>query len=84
VALPQSVEVHTHNGVPRSTWFRAIPRVSTWHRPYAMLLVILDLAATGLASLTAIAIFEQAASGSRPVRRSSSRSSRTSACRSGG
>ena len=63
VALPQSVEVHTHNGVPRSTWFRAIPRVSTWHRPYAVLLVVLDLAATALASLTAIAIFEQAASG---------------------
>ena len=64
VALPQPVEVtKTHNGVPRSNWFRSIPRLSTWHRPYAVLLVVLDYAATALASLTAIAIFEQADSG---------------------
>jgi exopolysaccharide biosynthesis polyprenyl glycosylphosphotransferase len=64
VALPQPVEVtKSHNGVPRSNWFRSIPRLSTWHRPYAMLLVALDYAGTALASLTAIAIFEQADSG---------------------
>jgi exopolysaccharide biosynthesis polyprenyl glycosylphosphotransferase len=64
VALPQTVEVtQTHNGVPRSNWYRSIPRLSTWHRPYALLLVVLDYAATALASLTAIALFEQADSG---------------------
>jgi len=64
VALTQSVEVtQTHNGVPRSNWFRAMPRLSTWHRPYALLLVVLDYAATALASLTAITLFEQADSG---------------------
>jgi exopolysaccharide biosynthesis polyprenyl glycosylphosphotransferase len=63
VAVHPAVEVHTHNGVPRSTFFRAVPRMSTWHRPYAILLVVLDYAATALASLTAISTFEQAKSG---------------------
>ena len=79
MALPQSVEVHTHNGVPRSTWFRAIPRVSTWHRPYAVLLAGARLAATALAATP------RSRSSSRPTpasqsdaRQSSSRSSRTS------
>jgi exopolysaccharide biosynthesis polyprenyl glycosylphosphotransferase len=54
---------HLHNGVPRSTWFRSIPRLSTWHRPYALLLLALDYVATALASLTAITIFEQADAG---------------------
>lgn len=52
-----------HNGVPRSTWLRQIPRVSTWHRPYALILLLLDFVAVGLASLTAISIFSQASSG---------------------
>jgi exopolysaccharide biosynthesis polyprenyl glycosylphosphotransferase len=49
--------------VPRSTWFRSARRLSTWHRPYALLLLVLDYSATALASLTAISIFEQADSG---------------------
>ena len=52
-----------HNGVPRSTRLRHAPRLSTWHRPYAAVLLILDLAAVSLASLTAITMFEQASSG---------------------
>jgi exopolysaccharide biosynthesis polyprenyl glycosylphosphotransferase len=55
--------VLAHNGVPRTNWLRPVPRLATWYRPYAMLLVVLDYAATALASLTAIAIFEQADSG---------------------
>ena len=31
---PKAVH-HTHNGVPRSSWFRAARRIATWHRPYA-------------------------------------------------
>ncbi len=42
-----------------------MPRLATWHRPYAASLVALDLLATALASLTAISIFEQADSGFR-------------------
>jgi exopolysaccharide biosynthesis polyprenyl glycosylphosphotransferase len=52
-----------HNGVPRTTRLRQSPRLSTWHRPYAAVLLILDCAAVALASLTAITMFEQAASG---------------------
>jgi exopolysaccharide biosynthesis polyprenyl glycosylphosphotransferase len=52
-----------HNGVPRTTWFRQIPRMSTWHRPYAAVLLVLDALAVALASLTAISVFPQAASG---------------------
>src|SRR3982750_3111496 len=29
------------NGVPRSAWFRT-RRMSTWHRPYAAVLLVLD------------------------------------------
>jgi exopolysaccharide biosynthesis polyprenyl glycosylphosphotransferase len=64
VPVAPTVEAqHTHNGVPRSTWFRAMPRISTWHRPYALLLIVLDFAATALASFTAVSLFEQATSG---------------------
>jgi exopolysaccharide biosynthesis polyprenyl glycosylphosphotransferase len=52
-----------HNGVPRTTWLRQIPRRSTWHRPYAAFLLILDIAAVASASLTAITMFAQADSG---------------------
>jgi exopolysaccharide biosynthesis polyprenyl glycosylphosphotransferase len=52
-----------HNGVPRTTWFRQVPRRSTWHRPYALVLVVLDLGAVALASLIAISWFPQAPSG---------------------
>jgi exopolysaccharide biosynthesis polyprenyl glycosylphosphotransferase len=56
---------HLHNGVPRTTWYRQVPRRSTWHRPYALLLIVLDAVAVGLASLTAITMFEQAVTGFR-------------------
>ena len=52
-----------HNGVPRTTWFRHIPRMSTWHRPYAATLLVLDYLAVALASFTAISLFPQADSG---------------------
>jgi exopolysaccharide biosynthesis polyprenyl glycosylphosphotransferase len=55
--------VHTHNGVPRTTWFRQIRRLSTWHRPYAAVLLVLDAIAVGLASHTAISMFAQATAG---------------------
>ena len=48
------IEPNRNNGVPRSSWYRAVRRVSTWHRPYAIALVLLDAAATMLASFTAI------------------------------
>ncbi|MCW2689097.1 MAG: UDP-phosphate galactose phosphotransferase [Mycobacterium sp.] len=50
------------NGVPRSAWQRT-RRVSTWHRPYALLLIALDYLAIVLADLTAISTLDQAASG---------------------
>jgi len=40
------------NGVPRSGWQRT-KRASRWHRPYAALLVVLDVVAVALANLTA-------------------------------
>jgi exopolysaccharide biosynthesis polyprenyl glycosylphosphotransferase len=55
--------VLSHNGVPRTNWFRAVPRLSTWHRPYAAVLLMLDYLATALASLTVISFFNQADSG---------------------
>jgi exopolysaccharide biosynthesis polyprenyl glycosylphosphotransferase len=48
--------------VPRSAWYRT-RRVSTWHRPYAAALVLLDYAAAALASYTAITIYAKADSG---------------------
>jgi exopolysaccharide biosynthesis polyprenyl glycosylphosphotransferase len=53
----------SHNGVPRSAWARARRRVSRWHRPYILLLLVLDFGAAALASLIAIQTFDQAASG---------------------
>ena len=47
----------SHNGVPRSTFFRASRRISTWHRPYASALLVVDYAAAALGSLTAIALY---------------------------
>jgi exopolysaccharide biosynthesis polyprenyl glycosylphosphotransferase len=40
-----------------------VRRVSRWHRPYAILLVLLDLAATLAASYTAVSMFAQADAG---------------------
>lgn len=55
----------SHNGVPRSAWARARRRVSRWHRPYILFLLLLDFGAAALASFLAVQIFEQAASGFR-------------------
>lgn len=55
----------TTNGVPRSAWMRTTRRISRWHRPYTLLLLIFDFTAAALASLTAVSIFEQATSGFR-------------------
>jgi exopolysaccharide biosynthesis polyprenyl glycosylphosphotransferase len=56
--------VSSPNGVLRSPWGRA-PRMSTWHRPYIALLILLDFAGAALASFTAISLFVQAVSGFR-------------------
>ncbi|MCI4063288.1 sugar transferase [Micromonospora sp. R77] len=53
----------SHNGVPRSAWARARRRVSRWHRPYILLLLVLDFGAAALASWAAVQTFDQAASG---------------------
>lgn len=48
------------SGVPRnSTWYRR-RRLSTWHRPYAAALVVIDLIAVALASMTALNVIPQA------------------------
>jgi hypothetical protein len=52
-----------HNGVPRSAWARARRRASRWHRPYTLLLVLLDFGAAAFASWFAIMNFDQAAAG---------------------
>jgi exopolysaccharide biosynthesis polyprenyl glycosylphosphotransferase len=54
------------NGVPRSAWFRT-RRLSTWHRSYAGILLVLDYAAVILANLTAITLLNKANSGIAPV-----------------
>ncbi|MFI2275483.1 MULTISPECIES: sugar transferase [Catenuloplanes] len=51
------------NGVPRSAWTRAKRTVSRWHRPYTVMLLLLDFGAAAIASLVAVSLFEQAASG---------------------
>jgi exopolysaccharide biosynthesis polyprenyl glycosylphosphotransferase len=51
------------NGVPRSAWSRTRRRVSRWHRPYTLLLLVLDFGAAALASWVAIINFEKATAG---------------------
>jgi hypothetical protein len=58
-----AIEPKNNNGVPRSSWYRPVRRVSTWHRPYAIALVAVDLLATALARFTAISVFEQSRAG---------------------
>lgn len=53
------------NGVPRSSWLRSRRRVSRWHRPYLVTLLLLDYAAATLASWIAITSLEQATAGFR-------------------
>jgi len=50
------------NGVPRSAWFRN-RRLSTWHRPYAAILLVLDYAAVALANFTTTSLYEKSPSG---------------------
>jgi exopolysaccharide biosynthesis polyprenyl glycosylphosphotransferase len=50
------------NGVPRSTWFRT-RRLSTWHRSYSGILLVLDYVAVLLADITAISLLDKATSG---------------------
>jgi exopolysaccharide biosynthesis polyprenyl glycosylphosphotransferase len=51
------------NGVPRSAWTRSHRRLSRWHRPYTLILILLDLASTLLASWIAATFLEKAKSG---------------------
>ena len=51
------------NGVPRSAWTRSHKRVSRWHRPYIVVLLVLDYACAVLASWLAVTTFEKAQSG---------------------
>lgn len=51
------------NGVPRSAWTRARRRASRWHRPYTLILLVLDFTAAVLASYTSISLFEKATAG---------------------
>ena len=60
---PVEIDPSRNNGVPRSSWLRSVRRASTWHRPYAVLLLLTDYAATALASFTAISMFAQADAG---------------------
>jgi exopolysaccharide biosynthesis polyprenyl glycosylphosphotransferase len=50
------------NGVPRSAWTRQ-RRLSRWHRPYVLILLVLDLAATLVASWIGATFLEKAQSG---------------------
>jgi exopolysaccharide biosynthesis polyprenyl glycosylphosphotransferase len=51
------------NGVPRSAWTRSHRRLSRWHRPYTLILIILDLVSAMLASLLAVTFIQKAGSG---------------------
>lgn len=51
------------NGVPRSAWARASRRASRWHRPYTLILLLLDFGASALGSWIAIQNFDQATAG---------------------
>lgn len=51
------------NGVPRSAWAKGSRRVSRWHRPYILILLLLDFGAAALASWISIQRFEKATAG---------------------
>jgi exopolysaccharide biosynthesis polyprenyl glycosylphosphotransferase len=51
------------NGVPRSAWNRTHKRVSRWHRPYTLALIVLDLLSVVLASYLVATNLEKAKSG---------------------
>ncbi len=60
---PVTVQPRRNNGIPRSSWYRQVRRVSTWHRGYALGLVLLDFVAVAAASLTTVSQFPQSDSG---------------------
>jgi exopolysaccharide biosynthesis polyprenyl glycosylphosphotransferase len=51
------------NGVARSAWTRSHRRLSRWHRPYTLILIILDLVSAMLASGLAVTFIQKADSG---------------------
>ncbi|MEU4221991.1 sugar transferase [Actinoplanes sp. NPDC026623] len=51
------------NGVARSAWTRSHRRLSRWHRPYTLILVILDLVSAIVASVLAVTFIQKADSG---------------------
>jgi len=51
------------NGVPRSAWTRSHRRLSRWHRPYTLILIIMDLVSAILASALAVTFIQKASSG---------------------
>jgi len=65
IRASESLEIDPskNNGIPRSSWHRSVPRVSTWHRPYAISLLVVDYIAAALASYTAISLYAKADSG---------------------
>ena len=54
---------HPTNGVPRSAWTRSHRRLSRWHRPYTLVLIVLDIVSTVLASWIAATFLEKARTG---------------------
>jgi exopolysaccharide biosynthesis polyprenyl glycosylphosphotransferase len=49
------------NGVPRSAWTRSRKRLSRWHRPYTLILLVLDFGCAVLASYLAANLLESRA-----------------------
>jgi exopolysaccharide biosynthesis polyprenyl glycosylphosphotransferase len=58
---------HPTNGVPRTAWTRSHKRVSRWHRPYTLILLVLDFISAALASWIASNL-EKARTGFPPAR----------------
>ena len=51
------------NGVARSAWTRSHRRLSRWHRPYTLILIIMDFLSASLASYLAVTFIQKADSG---------------------